>query len=410
MCVTASKGWLKFRAPMTDRFDSIPPSPFRCLADLIGDQQPGREPIVMTVGEPGHPVPEFVIDVIKQHQADFRKYPPGNGTPMVRDAIAGWLNRRFDLNGAVDPDCHVLPLCGTREGLFSFPLIIVPVDSGNPKPRVIIPNPFYHSYAGAAVAAGAEPYFASAGKETGFLPDLDDIPEDVLKNAVCFYLCTPANPQGTIADSDYLKKAILMARENNFVLLVDECYSEIYDRVQPTGGLKAALELGEGFDNVIVFNSLSKRSNLAGLRVGMCAGDEALLERYLKYRNLGAPQVPLPHLAAAAVTWADEAHVDANRRLYQRKIDIAEEILGDRFGFYRPPGGFFLWLDVSEFGGSIKATLKFWREAGVKVLPGSYLSREDENGLNPGEDYIRIALVQSESTTKEALTRLNELS
>lgn len=391
---------------MSDRFDSVPPSPFRRLADLIGDKKPGLDPIVMAIGEPGHPIPDFVIDIIKQHQADFRRYPPGNGTPMVRQAIASWLTKRFDLGDSVDPEKHVLPLCGTREGLFSIPLIVVPLDWDGQKPKVIIPNPFYHTYAAAAVAAGAEPHFVSASKETGFLPDLDDLPADVLEATSCFFLCTPANPQGVIANTDYLKQAILLARKYDFTLLVDECYSEIYDREKPPGALAVALELGEGFDNILVFNSLSKRSNLAGLRVGLCAGDETLIARFLKYRNLGAPQVPLPHLAAAAVAWADEDHVIANRRLYQKKIDIAEEILGDRFGFYRPPGGFFLWLDVAEFGNSEAATLKIWTEAGIKVLPGSYLARDGADGINPGENYVRLALVQSEATTQEALTRL----
>jgi len=391
---------------MSDRFEYVPPSPFSRLADLIGDQRPGREPIVMTVGEPGHAIPDFVIDVIKQHQADFRKYPPGNGTPMVRQAIADWLTRRYHLGDAVDPEKHVLPLCGTREGLFSIPLIVVPLETGDQKPKVIIPNPFYHSYAGAAVAAGAEPYFANAGKETGFLPDLDALADDTLQATACFYLCTPANPQGAIADIEYLKKAILLARKHDFTLLVDECYSEIYDEIKPPGALEAALDLGQGFDNLLVFNSLSKRSNLAGLRVGLCAGDEALIARFLKYRNLGAPQVPLPHLAAASVAWADEDHVIANRKRYQNKIDIAEDVLGERFGFYRPPGGFFLWLDVSELGGGEKAALKFWSKAGVKTLPGGYLSRDNSEGSNPGENFVRIALVQSEAVTQEALTRL----
>ncbi len=398
------------RVIMSDRFDNVPPSPFFRLADLIGDQKPGREPIIMTVGEPGHPIPEFVIDIIKQHQAEYRKYPPANGTPMVREAIASWLTRRFDLGDMVDPDRHVLPLCGTREGLFSIPLIVVPLVNGNEKPKVIIPNPFYQCYAGAAVAACAEPYFVPASSNTGFLPDLDAIPPQVLEAAACFFLCTPANPQGAIADIEYLKKAILLARKHDFTLLVDECYSEIYDKEKPPGGLEAAKHLGQGFDSILVFNSLSKRSNLAGLRVGLCAGDEKLIARFLKYRSFGAPQVPLPHLAAAAVTWADEAHVIASRKLYQNKIDIAEDILGSRFGFYRPPGGFFLWLDVSEFGGSEKAAVKFWKEAGVKTLPGCYLSRTDTEGKNPGENYVRVALVQSETTTQEALKRLLALN
>lgn len=396
---------------MSDRFDDVPPSPFRRLASLIGDTKPGKDPISMSVGEPGHAFPEFIIDVISQHQLDFRKYPPANGTSIMREAVAGWLNRRYNLNNTIDADKHILPLSGTREGLFSILLTIVPITSGdNNKPKVIIPNPFYHTYAAAAVAAGAEPYFVTADKSTGFLPDLDTLSADVLDATVCYYLCTPANPQGAIASLDYLKKAILLARKHDFTLLIDECYSEVYDRMKPSGGLEAAHALGAGLDNILIFNSLSKRSNLAGLRVGFCAGDEVLIERYLKYRNLGAPQTPLPHLAAAAVAWSDEAHVDASRKLYQAKIDAAEDILGHRFGFYRPPGGFFLWLDVSELGNSEHVTLQFWREAGVRVLPGGYLAHLDANGENPGEPYIRLALVQSLANTKEALKRISTLT
>lgn len=396
---------------MTDRFDDVPPSPFRRLASLIGDVKPRMDPISMAVGEPGHAFPDFIMDVIKQHQGDFNKYPPGNGTPIMREAVARWLNKRFDLNSSpVDPDKHVLPLCGTREGLFSILLIVVPLVNGPEKPKVIIPNPFYHTYAAAAVAAGAEPYFATADKSTGFLPDLDALSEELLEATSCYYLCTPANPQGAIASLDYLKKAILLARKHNFTLLIDECYSEIYDTIKPPGGLEAAQELGEGFDNILVFNSLSKRSNLAGMRVGFCAGDEKLIERFLKYRNLGAPQTPLPHLAAAAVAWSDEAHVEASRKLYQTKIDIAEDILGDRFGFYRPPGGFFLWLDVSELGGSQLATSRLWHEVGVRVLPGEFLARADEQGNNPGEQYIRLALVHSQAITETALKRIKTLT
>ena len=395
---------------MSDRFDDIPPSPFRRLADLIGDTKPGKDPISMSIGEPGHAFPEFIMDVISQHQLDFRKYPPINGTSVMRESVAGWLNRRYNLNNTIEADKHILPLSGTREGLFSILLTIVPLTNSDNKPKVIIPNPFYHTYAAAAAAAGAEPYFATADKSTGFLPDLGALPKDILDNTACYYLCTPANPQGAIASLDYLKEAILLARKHDFILLIDECYSEVYDRIKPPGGLEAAHALGARFDNIMIFNSLSKRSNLAGLRVGFCAGDEALIERYQRHRNLGAPQTPLPHLAAAAVAWSDEAHVDASRKLYQAKIDAAEDILGHRFGFYRPPGGFFLWLDVSELGNSEQVALQFWREAGVKGLPGGYLAHLDANGENPGEPYIRLALVQSLSTTEKALKRISTLT
>lgn len=394
---------------MADRFDDVPPSPFRRLASLIGDIEPGKDPISMAVGEPGHAFPGFIMDVITQHQADFSKYPPANGTPMMREAVASWLNKRYSLDGSLDPDRHIQPLSGTREGLFSILLVVVPLSTSEIKPKVIIPNPFYHTYAAAAVAAGAEPYFVTADKSTGFLPDLDALSDEVLDSTACYYLCSPANPQGVVADIEYLKKAILLARKHEFTLLIDECYSEIYDKIKPCGGLEAAQELGAGFDNILVFNSLSKRSNLAGLRVGFCAGDEGLIERFLKYRNLGAPQTPLPHMAAATVAWSDEAHVEASRKLYQTKFDMAEDILGGNLGFYRPPGGFFLWLDVSSMGGSEAATCRLWREVGIRTVPGAYLARPDQHGFNPAENYLRLALVNSPGVTEEALKRISTL-
>jgi aspartate/methionine/tyrosine aminotransferase len=251
--------------------------------------------------------------------------------------------------------------------------------------------------------AGAESVFLDATAATGFLPDLDAIPESVLARTALFYLCTPGNPQGAIAGRAYLERAIKLARAYDFVLAVDECYCEIYDRAAPTGALEACAALGGALANVLVFHSLSKRSNAAGMRCGFVAGDPDLIAGFMRLRGFGGAQVPLPIQAAATWLWGEEAHVEANRALYRSKLDVAERVLSGRFGFYRPPGGFLLWLDV---GDGEKAALTLWREAAVRTLPGAYTARANGRGENPGRAYIRVALVHDDATIEVGLTRL----
>jgi len=300
----------------------------------------------------------------------------------------------------------VLPLAGTREGLFMAAQLCVPPRKNGGTPAVLMPNPFYQVYVGAVVVNGAEPILVPAVKATDFLPDYAGVSKADLERTAMAYLCTPANPQGTVADLDQLKAVIRLARAHDFVLISDECYSEIYDDTPPAGALRACAELGEGLANVLVFNSLSKRSSVPGLRAGFVAGDAALISKFSKLRAHGGAVQPLPVMAAAAALWTDEAHVDANRRLYRAKTGDAERILGADFGFYRPKGGFFLWLDV---GDGEKAAKKLWETAAVKVLPGAYLARPaGAESANPGTSYIRVALVHDQARTATALTRLAE--
>jgi len=401
------------RGHMTEsdyRFAALPESPFPRLNALLEGTPPGGEPLMMSLGEPQHPFPDFVTKELMAHAKDFGRYPPIIGTAGFRDAVAGWLMRRFDLPlGAIDPDTQILPVNGTREALFSIALVATPGEKNGKQPAVLMPNPFYQCYAAAALAAGAEPHYISARPENAFLPDFEGLPGDLLARTSVVYFCSPANPQGAVADMDYLKRLIELAREHDFLLVMDECYADIYDRAPPPSALQACLEMtpprsGDPFENVVVFHSLSKRSSLPGLRSGFCAGDKAFMIRYRGFRNIGGPQTPLPVLAASAAAWNDDEHAAKNRALYQRKIDIAERVLGNRFGFYRPAGGFFLWLDV---GDGEKAAKQIWAEGGVKVLPGKYLARDGKNG-NPGAAYIRIALVHDEAATEEGLTRLAE--
>src|SRR3989440_6398141 len=268
---------------------------------------------------------------------------------------------------------------------------------------MLIPNPFYPAYAAGAVAANCEPVYLPATAATGFLPDLDALSDELLARTVAFVIASPANPQGAVADLAYLKRIVALARKFGFLVFSDECYSETYPDHPPAGMLEAG---GPDFANVIVFQSLSKRSNLPGLRVGFAAGDRKFLARFLELRNVTAPQVPLPAQRVAIAAYADEAHVEANRRLYAQKFDLADQIIGGRYGYRRPAGGFFLWLDVSAQGGDQAVTLRLWREAGLRVVPGRYLARDQADGSNPGLGFIRVAMVHDQETTAEALHRL----
>jgi N-succinyldiaminopimelate aminotransferase len=377
-------------------------SPFVRLAELLADVKPGKNPINLAVGEPQHPIPAFVGPVIAAHVAEFGRYPAGKGTERFRRAVADWLSRRYRLDHPVDPEREIVVLSGTREGLFLAAIAAKRWVKPRRNPAILIPNPFYAAYAAGALAADCEPVFLAATAETGFLPDLGSLTEDLLARTVAFYLASPANPQGSVADLAYLRRLAGLARQYGFLVFADECYCEIYTRDPPPGMLEAA---PGDFANVVVFHSLSKRSNLPGLRVGFAAGDGHFLAGYTDLRNVTAPQVPVPAQEVAVAAYADESHVEANRRLYAQKFDLADQIIGNRYGYRRPAGGFFLWLDVKAYGGSEAVAMRLWREAGLRVLPGSYIAREAQ-GRNPGADYIRIAMVQDRETAAEALHRL----
>jgi aspartate/methionine/tyrosine aminotransferase len=379
-------------------------SPFVRLRELLGDIPPGQPAISLAVGEPQHAIPAFVGPVITAHLAEFGRYPMNKGLDAFGAAVGNWLNRRYALDRPVDPAAEVLVLNGTREGLFLAALAAknwVTPRAG--PPAVLIPNPFYAAYAAGAIAAECEPVYLPATTRSGFLPDLNALSEDLLARTVAFYLASPSNPQGAVADRAYLAQLTALARRFGFLVLSDECYCEIYNDRAPPGMLEAA---GPDFANVVVFHSLSKRSNLPGLRVGFAAGDRKFLAAYLELRNVAAPQVPTPLQHVAIAAYGDETHVEENRRLYREKFDLADQIIGDRYGYRRPAGGFFLWLDVSAHGGSEATTLKLWREAGLRVVPGRYLAREQADGSNPGADYVRVAMVQNNEITAEALHRL----
>jgi aspartate/methionine/tyrosine aminotransferase len=379
-------------------------SPFVRLRELLGDAPPGKPAISLAVGEPQHPVPGFVGPLLAAHIDEFGRYPMNKGIEPFCRAAADWLGRRFALPRPLDPDTEVLVLNGTREGLFLAAIAARNwVGERAGRPAVLMPNPFYAAYAAGAVAADCEPVYLPATAATGFLPDLDALSDSLLARTVAFYVASPANPQGAVATRAYLGRLADLARRFGFLVFSDECYSEIYSEHAPAGMLETA---GPDFANVIVFQSLSKRSNLPGLRVGFVAGDAKFLARFLDLRNVAAPQVPVPLQRVAIAAYGDEAHVVANRELYRRKFDLADQLLGNRYGYQRPAGGFFLWLDVAAQGGDEAATTQLWREAGLRVVPGRYLAQPQADGGNPGEGFIRVAMVHDHDTTAEALHRL----
>jgi N-succinyldiaminopimelate aminotransferase len=387
--------------------DELVRSPFVRLTLLLEGLAPGAPPIDVSLGEPKALIPSFLGPTLQEHVSEFGRYPPIKGIPALRNAIADWVGRRYPaLKGKIDPEQHVLPLNGSREGLFSAIFPALARKPGLEEPSVLIPNPFYQAYAAAAAASGAKPVLLEAQAENGFLPDLDAIEAATLKRTIAFYLNTPSNPQGAVADRSYLAKAIGLARRFDFLLFADECYSEIYHDAPPPGALETALSATGSLANVVSFQSLSKRSGLPGLRSGFVAGDSDFIAAFGRFRNVACPQVPLPVQYASVKAWSDETHVEEGRALYRRNFAIADEVLGGRYGYRRPPGGFFLWLNLAAFGGGEAAAKTLWKGCGVKVLPGTYLAQAEPDGVNPGTDYVRIALVHDADTTREALTRV----
>ncbi|WP_237152951.1 aminotransferase class I/II-fold pyridoxal phosphate-dependent enzyme [Oryzibacter oryziterrae] len=385
-------------------------SPFQRLGAMLAAIAPGKSAIDLTVGEPRHGVPDFVGPVLSASLADFGRYPPIKGIPAFREAVASWTEQRFGLGTPIDREDGVLPLNGSREGLFYASLHAVRLEAGSKgeRPAVLLPNPFYAVYAAAAEAAGAEPVLLPADRSTGFLPDVAGLDPSLLKRTVAVYFASPANPQGVVASLATWIRLVELARQYGFWLFADECYSEIWRGEAPAGVLTAADRLG-GFDRVVAFNSLSKRSNLPGARCGFAVGDPAFLKSWATFRNIAAPQVPVPVQKLAVAALADEAHVVENRRLYDAKFAAAERILAGRFADLTPAGGFFLWLDVARWGGGEVVAERLWREAGVRTVPGAFLSASDATGSNPGSDFLRVAMVESLETTEQALIRMAEV-
>jgi N-succinyldiaminopimelate aminotransferase len=395
--------------PSTDPLARLPRYPFERLHRLLDGVSPraGLAPIVMSLGEPRRPPPAIIAETLAREASGWGRYPPLSGTPSFRAAVAAWLARRYRLPDGFIADGMVLPCTGSREAIYLAAQALLPERSGSDRPLVLVPEPGYHVYGGAAAMAGAEPVALPATRANGFLPDITSLPDATLERVRLVYVCSPANPQGTAGDRAYFRTLLERAIAHDFVVAADECYSEIYDRVAPAGLLEAAASMGTQAQaaraRCVVFNSLSKRSSTPGLRAGFIAGGPEPMARIARLRDFSAPTLPFPILAAAEALWRDEAHVEAARAHYRRNFDVAEAALAGRFGFFRPGGGFFLWLDVGDGEAAARA---LWQEGAVRVLPGAYLCAGDGGLLPHARPYIRLALVHEPSEVADAMKRL----
>jgi N-succinyldiaminopimelate aminotransferase len=384
-----------------ERFSDLPDYAFPRLRKLLDAHAPGGEPIAMTIGEPRHAMPDFVGPILAANLSGFGVYPPNDGSPELLAAIAAWIANRY---GVRLPEDRLMALNGTREGLFNAVIALCPEAKAGKKPVVLMPNPFYQVYAVAALTVGAEPVYVPATAANGFLPDYGSLPQEVLDRVALAFICSPANPQGAVASADYLADLLALAEKHDFRILADECYSEIWRDAPPPGLLQIAAAEGADPERALVFHSLSKRSNMPGLRSGFVASGPECMARIRKLRAFAGAPLPLPLQRVAEAAWADEAHVIASRALYHRKFADADQIFAGLQAYRPPAGGFFLWLPVED---GETATIRLWRETGVRVLPGAYLSR-DVGGENPGKGYIRVALVATPEETQRGLTLLRD--
>jgi N-succinyldiaminopimelate aminotransferase len=391
---------------MNHALAQLQPYPFEKLRALLADVQPAadRSPIALSIGEPKHRSPEFVGQALTANLDKLAVYPTTLGLPELRQSIAGWCERRFGVPaGWLDAARHVLPVNGTREALFAFTQTVVNRDA---RGLVISPNPFYQIYEGAAFLAGAEPHYLPCLEAHGFNPDFDAVPAQVWQRCQILFLCSPGNPTGALIPVETLKKLITLADEHDFVIAADECYSELYfdEDAPPPGLLTACAELGRSdFKRCVVFHSLSKRSNLPGLRSGFVAGDAEILKAFLLYRTYHGCAMPVQTQLASVAAWNDEAHVRANRDLYREKFDAVLDILAPVMDVQRPDGGFYLWARTP--GDDTLFTRELFASEHVTVVPGSYLSRE-VNGVNPGAGRVRMALVAPLAECIEAAERI----
>ena len=387
---------------LPERFSNLPAYAFPRLRALLDSHPAGGEVLHMSLGEPKHTFPSFVNDILIDNIKGFNKYPSNDGTPELLASISKWLNRRYGI--IVTEESEIITLNGTREGLFNAQIALSPETKFGKKTKVLIPNPFYQVYAVGAVTVGAEPVFVPAYKENNFMPDYAGLPKDTLDQTSILFLCSPTNPQGAVASYEYWVELIQLAEKYDIKIFADECYSEIYRDTAPIGALQVAREIGADPERVVVFHSLSKRSNLPGLRSGFAASGPKNIAAMKQLRNYSGAPNPTPLQAVATAVWSDEEHVIKNRLLYQEKFRVADEIFASVPGYNPPQAGFFLWLPVAN---GEAATLKLWKETGVRVLPGAYLSR-DVNSKNPGEKYIRVAMVAPLEDTKRGMQTIRE--
>lgn len=394
---------------MTPNLKHLHPYPFEKLAQLKQGLVPPAElpHIALSMGEPTHATPHLIQEALLEHLHGLSNYPTTKGIPELRSTIAAWLGKRFQIPATgINPETQVLPVNGTREALFSFAQCVIDSTASSNRPVVIMPNPFYQIYEGAALLAGAEPYYLNTLEDSGYLPDFDAVPEEIWQRCQLIYICSPGNPTGAVMSQTDHQKLIHLAEKYDFIIASDECYSELYDDEAnpPVGLLQSAYALGNtAFNRCVVFHSLSKRSNAPGLRSGFVAGDTDILQAYFQYRTYHGCAMPLPTQYASIRAWQDEQHVQENRRLYREKFTAFIEILSDVCTISKPAASFYIWLKTpitdTEFAQQLFA------QYNITVLPGSYLSR-DFAELNPGQNHVRIALVAPLEDCIEAAQRI----
>ena len=404
---------MEYSFMLNQNVNMLPSYPFPRLRRLLDHITPKdmSAALNMSLGEPQHAVPDFVAEIMYKNRHDLNRYPPVGGTAAWQEAILSWFNARYDIPLGTMTEDHIIPLNGSREGLFSIGQVVVPQQIKGKRPAVLLPNPFYQPYVGSAIFSGADAVYFEAKKDNNFMPDFYSASEELLERTAMIFICSPSNPHGTVASLDDLKKLILFAREYSIILLGDECYSEIWDKKAPAGILEACMSLvkegkadaSDPFGGVICFNSLSKRSNLAGLRSGFVAGDPNIMQAYKKLRSYGGAVLTFPCLAASAAAWNDEKHVVENRALYRKKFDLAEKYLRGKANFFRPAGGFCLWL---ETGNGRSTVLEIWEKFGIRTLPGSYIATDNKEGYNPGKPYFRLVLVHDTERLEAAFDKI----
>ena len=400
---------------MNHNLTYLHPYPFAKMATLLANSVPAHDysEIKLGIGEPKHEPPAFVLDVLRENLDKISRYPTTNGMFELRQTIAHWLEKRFFLHH-VDANTQVLPVMGTREAIFSLVQAVVDHKasvSPMPAPTIVMPNPFYQIYEGAAILAQAEPYFVPCTLDDDFKGNYRAVPKDVWMRTQLLFVCSPNNPTGSVMTMEDWEYLIRLSDQYDFIIASDECYSELYFDTAPIGLLQACAALGRhDFKNCIVFHSLSKRSNLPGLRSGFVAGDANILQAYLQYRTYQGCAMPIPHQLASIAAWQDEKHVAHNRALYQEKFALWMSELGALLDLRMPEAGFYFWVKVPEpFDGDDERFVKaLYEQANIHALAGRYLSR-DIDGKNPGQGYVRIALVASVDESREAINRIRKL-
>lgn len=392
---------------MNPNLNKLQPYPFQRLRDLFTgiSPNPAYTPINLSIGEPKHATPSLITDALIKNISGLANYPTTAGIPALRQAISNWLSMRYEIP-ALDIEKEIAPINGSREALFAFAQAVI--DDNRPAPVVISPNPFYQIYEGAAFLAGAEPYFLNNLPENDFAMDFGSVPESILQRTQLVYVCSPGNPSGKIMSLAQWQQIFQLSDRYGFVIAADECYSEIYfdEANPPLGALQAAHQLGRDYTRLVIFSSLSKRSNVPGMRSGFVAGDAKILEKFLLYRTYHGCAMSPAVQAASIAAWNDEAHVIENRRLYDEKFKAVTPIIKQRFEVDIPDGAFYLWARTDQ--PDTEVALRLYRDFNVTVLPGSYLARE-AHGINPGKNFVRLALVASLEECKEAANRILSL-